>query len=306
MIDKLTKFFNGKKLGLENDRFFSPLFWSWGKKAFLKENLHMVEIEVFSHCNRKCWFCPNSFIDRKSTNVEMPEKDYLKVLKELKNCRFSGTISYSRYNEPLSKEIIYTRLSQARKLLPKATLHTNTNGDYLQKDTIERLKQSGLNSLNIQCYLDEKESFSPELIKEKISQIASRINLEYDEVLNAQDRYEVKFRHEIMDIRCYALNFKSMGTNRGGSVDKINAIDRQAPCFVPFNNLYIDYNGNVMPCCNLRSDNPEHKIFILGNIKKDSLKNIFSNKKLCTMRKMLSVYGKKMYPCNECNYANPK
>lgn len=44
--------------------------------------IRMVEIEIFSFCNRKCWFCPNSFIDRNSTNILMQEELYLKILNE--------------------------------------------------------------------------------------------------------------------------------------------------------------------------------------------------------------------------------
>lgn len=265
----------------------------------------MVEIEVFSHCNRRCWFCPNSFIDRKSKNIHMPEKYYLKVLKELSAVEYAGTVSYSRYNEPLSDDVIFTRIAQARRFLPQARLHTNTNGDYLRADTILKLTEAGLNSLNIQCYLNENEPFSLPLIKDRIASVAARIKLDFDEILNTAERYEVKFRYNAMDIRCYALNFKTMGTNRGDSVDKIAPVKRLAPCFVPFHNLYVDYNGSVMPCCNLRSDNPRHRNFILGNIAGTSLQKIFTSRKLCDMRKMLSGYGPKIPPCSSCNFAVP-
>ena len=33
-------------------------------KDLFKKHLKLIEIEVFSFCNRKCWYCPNSYIDR--------------------------------------------------------------------------------------------------------------------------------------------------------------------------------------------------------------------------------------------------
>ena len=38
----------------------------------------MVEVEVHSYCNRVCWFCPNSFIDRKTKTYYLNENLYLK------------------------------------------------------------------------------------------------------------------------------------------------------------------------------------------------------------------------------------
>ena len=72
----------------------------------LKDNLKLIEIELFSYCNRKCWMCPNSFIDRKTNNTFMKTEIYKKILKELGSIDYDNLISFSRYNEPLSKKII--------------------------------------------------------------------------------------------------------------------------------------------------------------------------------------------------------
>ena len=76
-------------------------------KEFFKENLKLIEIETFSYCNRKCWFCPNSFVDRLSDNKIMPEEVYLDLLNQLKEIDFSGDLTYSRYNEPTAKRDLF-------------------------------------------------------------------------------------------------------------------------------------------------------------------------------------------------------
>lgn len=55
-----------------------------------KKDLHLIEIELFSFCNRTCWFCPNSVIDRRSKNIEMSEKTYLSILEQLRDIEFNG------------------------------------------------------------------------------------------------------------------------------------------------------------------------------------------------------------------------
>ena len=42
------------------------------------ENLRLVELELWSYCNRKCAWCPNAFIDRHSNQYI----DYI-ILKNL-------------------------------------------------------------------------------------------------------------------------------------------------------------------------------------------------------------------------------
>ena len=103
-------------------------------KALFKRSVSMVEIEVFYYCNRLCWFCPNVTIDRRTTNKYMPVSLYNSILNELAEIDYSGFISYSRYNEPLADKVILERLCQASATLPNATLHANTNGDYLTPD----------------------------------------------------------------------------------------------------------------------------------------------------------------------------
>ena len=58
-----------------------------------KESLKFIEIEIFSYCNRKCWFCPNSFVDRISHNHLMPEEKYLEILQQLKDINYSGEVA---------------------------------------------------------------------------------------------------------------------------------------------------------------------------------------------------------------------
>ncbi len=266
--------------------------------------IRMVEIEIFSYCNRKCWFCPNSFIDRNSTNILMLEALYLKILNELKSINYSNMISYSRYNEPTSnREIFIKRLKQAKTIIPNATLHTNTNGDFLTRDYLDELYESGLKSMNIQSYLSKNEIFNTDNIKIKIDIMAEKLGLDFVEKINSIDRYEIAFKYKEMNLNMYARDFRLNGNNRGGVLDTIPAIIRKSPCYIPFTDIYIDYNGKVLPCCNFRSDIKEHNNFILGDANNESILDIFNNIKMKKLRKKLLKDIDKLKPCNECNFA---
>jgi radical SAM protein with 4Fe4S-binding SPASM domain len=66
--------------------------------------------------------------------------------------------------------------------------------------------------------------------------------------------------------------------------------------------MFIDWTGDVMPCCNLRSDIDSHKSYILGNIKNSSLQNIFFSPLANKLRQHLVNFSEKRGPCRRCGY----
>lgn len=273
------------------------------KQGLLKRNLDLIEIEVFSYCNRQCWFCPNSYIDRHSKNNYMDENLYLKIINELKSIDYSGIVTYSRYNEPFADKIILTRLKQARKLLPNANLYTHSNGDYLTKDYIKELEEAGLNTLKIQYYLKKEEKYN----KDKILKDMQTNSLRFSDssIINVctDDYVELKIPNSKINIIYQALNFSSFACNRAEALEYKQDHIRKTPCYIPFTNMYIDYNGCVMPCCNLRSDIEKHKNFILGDTNKETLWEIFNNNNMLSLRKRLLDNNINFHPCTSCDFA---
>lgn len=268
------------------------------------KNIKSIEIETFSFCNRQCWFCPNSFLDRHTGNIEMPEKLYLRILEQLAEINFSETLSFSRYNEPLSqKELILKRIRQARKFLPNATLTTNTNGDYVTQEYIDDLCTAGLNSLNIQYYLQENEEFSTINVLEYFEKLSAKIGLAYRICREQEGRIEIEFNHPKMKIIARARDFRKNGCTRGDSLETIAKTKRKTGCLVPYTAVFIDYNGCVMPCCNLRSDFPAHKKYILGDCNNEPLNEIFNNTKTLSFRKNVKGYPR-IDMCKNCNFAS--
>ena len=91
-------------------------------KKLFSNNVRSVEIENHSFCNRTCWFCPNSFIDRRSESIQLKPLIFQKIIKNLSEIDYDQTLIWSRYHEPLAFESIYENISFARKHLKKANL----------------------------------------------------------------------------------------------------------------------------------------------------------------------------------------
>lgn len=276
-------------------------------KRLFKASVSMVEIEVFSYCNRRCWFCPNSIVDRISNNVEMRTDIYDGIIRQLSRIEYDGVISYSRYNEPLADRVILERIAFARELLPAATLHTNTNGDYLDGKYIEDLYDAGLRSLNIQLYLKNDERYDHAAIGRRFEQVKKRIALPCRPTVDKPGTWlEYSMHYRNMRIRVYGRNFEINGTNRGEQVDLFSGYIRTAPCLMPFWSVYIDFDGSMMPCCNLRSDIDQHKMYIQSRLSEES--NIFlnyTNMRASSFRRSLINENEKEGLCRSCTFAIP-
>ncbi|HBA02863.1 MAG TPA: hypothetical protein DCW51_02200, partial [Clostridium sp.] len=110
----------------------------WEMKNIMIKDLRLVEIELFSYCNRRCNWCPNREIDRHSNNIEINDEVLTKLLLDLKKSGYKNPITFSRYNEPTSHlDIFRKRLERIKEILPNNKLITNTNGDYLSKEVLD-------------------------------------------------------------------------------------------------------------------------------------------------------------------------
>ena len=272
-------------------------------KEQLKKYLKFIEIEVFSYCNRLCKWCPNVYIDRHSVNVYLAEDVYLKILRELSEIEYDGVISYGRYNEPLADKLILKRIKQARQMLPKAKLITFSNGDYLSKEYLQELRDAGLDALTVECYVDY---YTREIGKDACRSKMETLGLYDYSLVHQSDDYGVRYAAKFpkMHLKFECLNLLKTGCNRGG----VNIRDyvRTADCVIPFYRIYIDYNGNIMPCPNVRSDIKKHELFILGRVESESLGDVFSSPKFNKFRKSVLGFMPKKSVCRNCSGCEEK
>lgn len=258
--------------------------------------IKLVEVEFNSFCNRKCPWCPNKDIDRIKQRHDLNIESFEKVVKELHDKGFKGTFSFSRYNEPLADTEL---LSKYIKLIRAAfgtrvKIVFNTNGDYLKHDTLATID---VDEMTVMDY-DMK---GVEACRKKL------VNLGY-EILAIEGNY-IYFHYYDVDkafkrVGLFVCNWPKWANfvSRGNSISyKIEKKERTTPCMEPSAFLGIDFNGNVMPCCEVRSDNPKHKSMILGNVNHQTIEEIWNSPKALGLRKVMADGDTSKYP-DVCKY----
>lgn len=270
-------------------------------RTLFKNSLKLIEIENFSYCNRTCWFCPNSVVDR-SENKWLPVTTYDRIIDQLAEIEYSGELTYSRYNEPLAfRTEMINRLKCASIKLPNAVLRTNTNGDYLTADYVEELAEAGLKQLWIQQY--PKGEFNHDEMAEKVEKKIEKLGLTANMLVNVPGfKIEYELVHPKMTIHIRARNFAFDGSSRGEVVPVAQDYIRTAPCRQVHNNMYIDFNGKIMVCCALRSDIPKHRSGVMGHVDDGKLWDIFQGEAYRSWREMHSISGPKEGFCKTCRH----
>lgn len=243
-------------------------------------HVKMLEVEIHSRCNRRCGWCPNKSIDRQS-QINMHEYSYLRLLSDLAKGNFGssnngGIITYSRNNEPMADiSLLKCRLSQAKLLLPKAKLITNTNGDYLNQSNLDELLIDELSIMDYDCKgmewcikrLEDLDATIDTVVGHHVYASRGKMKLVYCSDWPKHTLLEDRGGYFSAEHNVKLAN-KDMLWRENRTVRKI-------PCNDPIDYLVIDYNGNVVPCCCIRSDNPQHTPYILGNVQQESIVDIY-------------------------------
>jgi len=270
-------------------------------------HIRIFELEPHNYCNRNCDFCSNILVARhKNNNCDFfPMELYDSCLHQLADMDYAGQIRFSRYSEPLYKpEMILEMISLARKICPKATTMIISNGDFLDKALLGQLAKKGLNRLHISVYLGKQQNWNQRLAEEKIDRVARKLGLKCGDLYVEKNSLSTVLYGVSMSITTNCVNYGKQGFDRGGTLTDLRDKDfkRTSPCMQIFHNFTMDYDGTVMPCCNLRGDLDQHEKFIIGhsNGSGGNLLSIYGSERFLKWRRQMAIWSMKSGPCLTC------
>jgi MoaA/NifB/PqqE/SkfB family radical SAM enzyme len=231
-----------------------------------------VGIEINSQCNRKCSFCPNSTHDREV--AFMDERLFYKIIDELKEMHFEGSLTFVLYNEPLLDKRLPAFIAYASKQLPTTYFYLPTNGDLLDLSVWQQLRMAGLDFASV-------------------AQYDGRLNDNIVKLLNdltVEEKQHIFVR--IFDVKTEAFN--RAGLVKAGNMDNLPLKEF---CMRPFYNLNINYKGKAVLCCNDYLGQVE-----TGDANHQQISEIWESKIFRTYRKKLLLRDRaSLTMCNKCD-----
>ena len=113
------------------------------KTGNLYDNISVVGIMLSNLCGYACFHkkCPASLIKEKEI---MPTQGVKKIINELSEINYAGTVNFHVYNEPLMDPRLFTFIQYAKQLLPKVKIQIYTNAYYLNQVMIDELYGGGI------------------------------------------------------------------------------------------------------------------------------------------------------------------
>ena len=272
-------------------------------KAVFAKSVSRVEVEVHSYCNRRCSYCPNVTGDRLGPNVRMDDALFARIVGDLGAIGYKGNFVLSGYNEPLADRVVLERIAAVRAAMPEAPILTYTNADYLTPEYLRELAAAGLSYMHISIHLKKDDVYTDTYVLGRLTEIAKRIGITPRIAEFASDEIVVaKFPFEGMEIESRAINYWHSGNNRGQLIEAMQApAARTDPCYFPFSHFYVGYSGNIVPCCHIRSDRPEHEQYLIGSLMDyDTIYQAYCSAAAAGWRREMVHDRPKMTPCDTC------
>lgn len=291
--------------------------WGWGMivspglffperedmQALFVQTVTNIEIEIGSYCNRRCGFCPNSFIDRISERRLMDDALFDGIILQLGAMGWRGTIRFHRYNEPLAdRDYLLRRLDTCHALAPCASVLLQTNGDYLDRSYLEAIYDAGCRTIFCTAYLKEGVPYDHAEAFATVEGRLRRLEVPFEWV-TSQPGQQVIARASFKDMEFVmrSVNLQDNHSNRGGSLTTDLDVVRTQPCLRPFDEMQIECDGTLMPCCELRSDYMGHQPYTVGRLRPgDSLVAAWSSAPYVAWRNAMFSFEPKRQPCTTC------
>ena len=288
----------------------------------------VIQLQTINACNAACTMCPYPLFKRRFTPGRMDDALFEKITDEIAQHPEVDTFVPMLQNEPFLDRRILERVRAFKtKTGGRVAVELVTNGAFLTKDTVERIRDSGLDVLDISLDALDRDVYR------KI-----RIGLDYDQVLAGVNRVIgaglphtaifvrlVRVRENFGQVKAFARAWKARGipvfiysaNSRAGALpdfdEELRVPEGDVPwtqklgrrlargylhhCPVPFAGAAIVNNGDVLLCT---QDWARREI--LGNLREQTLAEVWNGPR---MREIRGLIAKRRYAevpsCADCS-----
>jgi MoaA/NifB/PqqE/SkfB family radical SAM enzyme len=230
-----------------------------------------VFVEIYSPCNRACWYCQQKF--KRDVKERMSMETFDRVLDGLREMKWRGGFGFHYLSEPLLDDRLPLFIARVRERLPSALPILFTNGDLLTDETADRLVFSGLTRATITRHPPFSATWD-----RRMSEIIKRWPRHFH-------------IHQVDEVYQQAGMIEQL---KG-----ISQIDPEFQCVSTLCALPIRYDGSVTVCCC-----DYDRTVNMGNVNEKSIWKIWTDPRFVATRKALRT-GHRVFPmCKGCDQGN--
>lgn len=274
------------------------------REAF-RQAVRWIEIETSSQCNRRCSYCPNSIHGRAKGNDFLDWAVFSRLLDDLAEVDFSGEIVFSGNNEILMHERNFDYLAEARQRLGGARLVVLSNGDYLDRPRLERLRESGIDRLVVTLHPGPGKPYDEAEVERRAGMLSDRTGVALVRTEHVPGRLLLFAAHlDGMEITAALHNFAVTGHNWAGVLPGYEEHVRTDPCGYPLRQFVVNHDGDIFACCvafRERDQGNEHSGMVTGNLRDyPSIFHAYGSEQLLAWRRALFSNAPKTGPCRTC------
>ncbi len=256
-----------------------------------------IFFEVRTRCNSRCAFCAASIQNETREDVSLPFELYQKAIDELSEMNYSGRIAYHVNNDPLIFRELEKFVDYARTKVPKAWIQILTNGKALTLAKAEALIKVGINEITVNHYNDDFSAPLPKVLQE----LREAVLLKYFKADEIVARLPKDYKEK--KVFLFAVNRRRLNEvlmSRAGTAPNKKEVSEMPRgfCQFPFTQFNVTADGRVNKCCSdlFFSD-------VMGNIKDQSIREIWFGEKLNKVRKELLQGNRKAFEtCEKCDF----
>ena len=296
------------------------------KKVYVYGKPSFASFELSSHCNLNCPQCDvgNRLTNRKNNFINY--EDYCKIIDEIGTTLLDAIFYFQ--GEPLLNKNFSKYISYAKQY--NIYTITSTNAQLIDKNIATEIVKSGLDRITISIDGTTQEIYEKYrkggslkkcieaiiFLKEAKKELKSKTPcIETQFIVFRFNEHQIdefkqlaqKWGANKISIKSAQIHLPNENSefiptiNKYSRYHKINnewkiKKDFSKACFRAWNGMVVSADGNILPCC---FDKQEKHTY--GNIKDDSIENIWKNKKAYDFRNTVLNNRSSIHICTNCN-----
>lgn len=238
-----------------------------------------IEIETLNRCNSTCEFCPVNRNDDPREMIRMSDELFYKIIDDLGEIEYSGTLNLFSNNEPFLDKRIEKFAAYTRQKLPNAYIQIISNGTALTVkkvlDVMPNISYLVINNYAFEMRLHDNVQEIYESISKDHPEYAAKLNIGY--------RLLTEFK-----------------TTRAGNSPNRNKRSQQpvyvSRCAYPYFQMVIRPDGKLSLCCNDALGQ-----MTMGDVSKESILSAWNHPQRKKLQDQMMQGRSDIELCNKCD-----